>query len=93
MFKRVFISQITMIGCLIASTIAFAQQAQPSLWCGSGNNYACTDEQKITEQRRQTQRRENQSAGRSQGQQDMARYWDLLQRQRELMERQSLRPN
>jgi len=93
MFKRVFISQAIMMGCLIASTFAFAQQSQPSLWCGSENNYACTDEQKIAKQRRQMQRREKQSAGRYQGQPDMERYWELLQRQREWMERQSLRPN
>lgn len=71
----------------------FAQSSKPSLWCGPANIYSCDEEKKIIEQRQQMQQRNSHPAERPQGQQQMARYWELLQRQREMMERQALRPN
>ncbi len=74
---------------------AHADSSQPSIWCGPANHYVCSKEQQIAEQRRQMQRRQPQPPSRNvtSDHQNMARYWELLQRQREIMERQALRPN
>ncbi len=80
--------------CFIAgSQTAWAQGSKPSLWCGSANSYYCDKEREIIEQQRQMQQRSSSPTGHQQGQQNMARYWELLQRHREMMERQALRPN
>jgi hypothetical protein len=56
--------------------------------CSSDLNYVCTPEQALAQQRRQMLQR--QADTRSDNQQSMARWMELQQRQRMLMEREAL---
>jgi hypothetical protein len=70
--------------CLFVGTSALAEESRASLFCGPSHNYYCTSEQEIRSMRQeQLNRQQSQSVN---NQQNMARYFELEQKRRAVLE-------
>ena len=77
--------------CLFVCIPAFAQERRASLFCGPSHNYYCTPEQEIVSMRQeQLNRQRSQSVN---NQQNMARYLELEQKRRAVLEQELGRIN
>ena len=77
--------------CLFACIPALAQEGRASLFCGPSHNYYCTPEQEIMSMRQeQLNRQRSQPVN---NQQNMARYLELEQKRRAMLEQELGRIN
>lgn len=77
--------------CMFVCISVFAQDRRASLFCGPSHNYYCTPEQEIMSMRQeQLDRQRPQSVN---NQQNMARYLELEQKRRAVLEQELGRIN
>ena len=77
--------------CLFVCITAFAQERRASLFCGPSHHYYCTPEQEIMSMRQeQLNRQRSQPVN---NQQNMARYLELEQKRRAVLEQELGRIN
>ena len=82
---------LSLLLCLFVCIPALAQERRASLFCGASHNYYCTPEQEIVSMRQeQLNRQRSQSVS---NQQNMARYLELEQKRRAVLEQELGRIN